>query len=257
MFGRKAKVFTIARDNPLEKALQALSANALSLQVFYKALGESTVFVVNGNSDNSSRRQDNDDGNMLLRPICVEIQGEPHIAVFSSVEAIEEVIPSECNYVAVAGRDLLESTRGAFLIVDPDTARSRRIFPSEVDAILNVTLGQQSATAVVPDDESVLFAQPSNVPTELTQALASVLESYAGVQGAYLGVTLRPASMEQHLVIGIENDGDWDSLMRDISFAIKTTKRPDMPIDIVRMDDSDLATYLRGTAAFDTRRVNH
>lgn len=246
----------MASGDPLKKALEALSADAIMMKEFYRVLSESTVFLVNGNNSTTSRRQGHDDGHVQVQPICVEIQGEPHVAVFSSVEAIEEVIHSECNYVALAARDLLESARGSYLIVDPDTARARRIFPSEIDSILNQALEQKSATTVVPDDEGVLFSQPSKVPTALTHALAAVFQSYAGVQGAYLGLTLRPAAMEQRLVIGIENDGGWDSLMRDISFVIKTTERPNMPIDTVRMDDSDLATYLRGTAAFYTRRVS-
>ena len=81
----------------------------------------------------------------------------------------------------------------------------------------------------------------------MTDALSPVLHSRKDVRAAYLALCSWPESGEQHLIVAIDASGDWETLMRDVSSALKVSARPDEIVDFVRMDDSSLASYMRRT----------
>ena len=246
--------------NELEHVLIAAATEPSARSTFYRLLLESQLFAINASSnlpDPASAGQVRVAGeNQVLQLQAMDVNGIPHVVIFTSEQALSRAINGQRQYVSLAGRDLLASLRGSHLILNPGSDYGKQITPGEIAAILDgAVLGAQTHT--VAQGVGIRLGQPARYPQSLVDALNSLFRTTKGVRAAYLGLMQEIESgVPPHIVVGIEHGGDWGELLREVVAEIRDVPCADPPIDVVPMDDGPVAQYLRSRSQpFYKRRV--
>jgi SseB protein C-terminal domain/SseB protein N-terminal domain len=237
--------------NPLELALIAAATEPAARPLFYRLVLESALLVLDDNPDREGQfaGQIVEAGHQL-RVATLDIEGVPHIPIFSSKARVAAVVDSERRYVSMLGRSLLEVLRGSHLILNPGSDCGKQFLPDEVEALLSGALHEGHREIKVAASTEVLLGQPADYPRHLTEALSTLFRDLP-VQAAYLAHCLWPTTGEPaHTVIGITTDADWEPLIRKVMATIGRAAREGEVVDVVRMDDSAIPRYMRSTAPF-------
>jgi hypothetical protein len=237
--------------NELERVLIAAATEPSAQSTFYRVLVESSLFAISA----SKNRPDPDTSgqvrvaseNEVLQLQAMDVNGIPHVAVFTSMECLQRAISGQQQYVVLTGRDLLESLRSVHLILNPGSDHGKVITPAEIAAILDAAAPAQ--THSIPQGVRIRLGQPSRYPRPLVDALSSMFRTTKDVRAAYLGLMQEPDSdVPPHIVVGIDHAGNWGDLLREIVAAIREVPCADPPIDVIPMDDGAVARYLRSAS---------
>jgi hypothetical protein len=232
-------------ENELEHALVAAATDRANAPRFYRALLDATLLIIDEApvAGAPARRTLEPGTQLTLRH--VEIEGTPHVPVFTARSRLEAFISSEVTTLSVGGRDLLAILQAAHVILNPGADYGKRLVPGEIAALLDGSIFATHTTHVVPEAREVLLAQPADYPHHLTEALKPYLAGRKDVRAAYLARYHDPArDPEPHTLIGIDASADWDSLIRGASAALDPVARPGDVVDFVRIDDSGVSRYL-------------
>jgi hypothetical protein len=107
--------------NDLERALLAAARTPSERPTFYRLLLESPLFAVNGLQ-------------------AMELDGKPHIAIFSSLSRLQQAISGARQHVSMSGRELLASIGSSHAILNPGSDLRKVLSPEEIEAALNGSL---------------------------------------------------------------------------------------------------------------------
>lgn len=234
-------------ENPLEHALVTAATDPEARPTFYRLMLESPLFTV----DDSKPAPTTEDFRTLeagtqLRIPSIEIEGIPHTPIFSSLTRLRAAISSERNYVAANGRQLLGILQVSPLILNPGSPYGKQFLPSETASMLSGEIFRGYATKTIEKPTQILLGQPANYPGHLTEALGKTLRELPSVDAAYLAHCAFADSPEPpHTMIGLEVRGDWDPIVQGVMQTIRRVAHKDEIIDVIRIDDSGAARYMR------------
>lgn len=247
-----------ANENQLEIALRLAADEPAHRPDFYKALLDSTVFIL-GHSDSSGLGE-----RMLEAGKKVSIQnwthadGSPVIPFFSSLNSLQKAIEEEVAYMALPAKSLFEMTRGATLVLNPKLAYGKEFFPNEIDALLSEGVNRLPEQRITKKATQVLLGQPANYPEKMVDSLVTLFSKRGNVKAAYLTLMHDPSQDEKpHLVVGIEAEGDVESVIREAGVVAGDISPNNEPVDLYRVarDDKGLSEYfLREVQPFYERR---
>jgi SseB protein N-terminal domain len=124
-------------QNDLEAALVAASRDPAAHLAFYRVLVESRLFVI----DRSPPSERPVNGVLAVgRQVSLdqfELDGIPHVPVFSSAERIRQVNAEEVRFLAMGAKDFFELVRGAHVVLNPGLDFGKQFLPEEVEGILD------------------------------------------------------------------------------------------------------------------------
>lgn len=232
-------------QNELEQLLMRASEDPAARPAFYRALVAADLFVIDNNPAPSAPVDGVLEPGSMLSLSVLEIEGVPHVLLFSALERIAQVVGEEVKYVRMNGRDLLELVRGGHLVLNPGSDYGKQLVPEEVEAILDGSIHAQRDTFVVEEATRVLLGQPAEYPSHVTDALCGLFRSKKNVTAAYLTQCVFPDDPKPHIVIGIDCKDGWDPLMQDVRETLGRCARGDEIIDCIEMDDSGIACHMR------------
>jgi hypothetical protein len=217
-------------ENALEQALVKAVKDPTAGPDFYRLLLESNLLVIGtaeGKENASEEFSLSSDGKLNL--VTGLKDGAQYLPVFSSMLRMQEFVKQETKFLSIRGRDLLDITRGAPVILNPASEYGKELSAREVLRLLD---GLGAGLPVYPDD--------GEIPLALLETLGSVLATRSDVIAAWtIKVGFSQDSSESHPLVGIEMDpatgGDWISLMKAIEAAAQA-QVPGMVFDLHRVD---------------------
>jgi hypothetical protein len=217
-------------DNELERALVKAVNNPLTAPDFYRLLLESNLLVL-GTAEGQ-------EGAALpfglapgsrLNLVTGLKDGHQYLPVFSSLVRMQDYVKQESKYLSIKGRDLLELTRGAPVILNPASEYGKELTAEEVGQLLNpVPLSGPPRTAIGEAD----------YPMPLVEALIRVFGPRPEVEGAWMiQVTFADRAQEPHPLVGIETDNqaDFRALVEAIQQEAENAV-PGLVFDVQRID---------------------
>jgi hypothetical protein len=177
----------------LDQLLQRSLDDERLAPAFFRVLLEATVYAHVPVSDDTGR----------IRMIQFQRpDGLTVLPFFSDEHQAQVCTGNGVRVVALSGRDLLEATRGATLMLNPNTM-SCTLYPEEVAALLD-----EGTLAHVDKTESLqtqmLVGPPDASPRWLIDGAAAALRSIASVESAHLVQISSPEAPERtRLLIAI------------------------------------------------------
>jgi hypothetical protein len=236
-----------SEENTLELALRLAADDPSHRPTFFKALLDSTVFII-GASDGSHTSRTLEAGEKVSIQNWQKADGTPLIPFFSSLEALRKAIDQEVNYLSLPARSLFELTKGATLMLNPKSDYGKEFFPQEIEALLSEGLNRVPEQRVTKKETKVLLGQPAKFPTEMVNALTSFFSRNAKVKAAYLALMHDTSVTEKpSLVIGISAEGNVEQIVKEAGVVAGDTAPPGEAVDIMVVTDgaTGLSDYFR------------
>ena len=215
-------------ENELEQALVKAAKDPDAGPDFYRLLLESNLLVMGTaeGMENANEEFALSHGGKLNLITGLK-DGAQYLPVFSSLPRMQEFVKQETKFLSIRGRDLLDITRGAPVILNPASEYGKELSAQQVLHLLD------GPGAGIPQ-----YTIEEDYPKALVEALASVFKTRPDVASAWMikiGFDDRPG--ERHPLVGIEMDtgGDWPSLIKAIEDTAQD-KVPGMVFDLHRVD---------------------
>jgi hypothetical protein len=214
-------------ENKLEEALVAAVKNPATAPNFYRLLLESDLLVlgtVNGEQAPSERFHA--EAGSAFSFVSGERDGRRFLPIFSSLTRMQAYVKEESKYLRIKGRDLLEITRGAPIVLNPDSEYGNALSTEQVALLLNG--GPQST-----DFPLVSSIDP---PVPLVKALIALFQQNAEVATAWIThIAFADEGGVPHPLVGVETTGDMASLAVQMQAAAAKIL-PDLMFDVERVD---------------------
>ncbi len=223
-------------ENHLEQTLRLAAGEPAHRPDFYKALLDSTVYILSQSDNPSSSSRTIEAGEKISIQNWVRNDGAPVIPFFSSLTALQRAIDAENNYMALPARSLFEITKGAALVLNPKSDYGKEFFPDEIEALVSNGVNRLPEQRVTTKATQVFLGQPKDYPSRMVDALTTFLATRNNVKAAYLVLMQDPSHDEKpHLVIGIEADGDIAQVIREVGAVAGDTSHAGEPVDLIRV----------------------
>jgi len=225
---------TNMEDDALGEALQRATSEPAHRPAFYHLLMESTVLVIGSAEGATEGRAELQAGSKITLQNWEKPDGSLIVPFFSSVGALQRAIEAQRSYIALPVRSLFEITRGATLVLNPNSTCWKEFLPAEIESLLSEGAAMVPTQTVLDQPTQVLLGQPENYPTAMADSLRILFAKHPNVEAAYLALMHAPSlHAEPHLVVGIQADGDIESVMREAG-AVAADRSPDgRPVDLV------------------------
>lgn len=225
-------------ENELEKALVRAVKNPDAAPDFYRLLLESSLLVMGTaqGQEYASEEFSLSPGGKLNLVTAVK-NGAPYLPIFSSQPRMQEFVDKQTKYLTIKGRDLLDITRGAVVILNPASEFGKELSAAEVLRLLDGPGGD------VPH-----YNLEEAYPAALVDALTAVFETRPEVIAAWMVKVGIGGAGDRHPLVGIDVDPGsdaWPSLISAIEEAAQE-KVPGMVFDLHRMDRDNPAVGLTG-----------
>ena len=231
-------------ENELEESLVKAADDPAYRPKFYKELSMATLFVIQYDQVPEQDYEGTLEAGMELRVQNIEIEGEPHIPVFSSLTRLQSAISDEVGYIALNTLEFLNIVKGSDIVLNPGSEYGKLFTAKEIQQIMEGTLGSPSSTFVAEKDTTVLIGQPKNYPDALVDALRKLYKTEKDVVSAYLVHFFNPETDDPpHTLIGLQVAGAWDNLLSASMIVCEGIDIPDPPVDFIRVDLGDLGHF--------------
>jgi hypothetical protein len=213
-------------ENELEKALVRAAKDPGAAPDFYRLLLSSELLVlgsVEGHETDTTAFNVAPGSRISL--VTGTRNGGQYLPIFSSLARMQEYVKQESKYLSINGRDLLDFTRGAPVILNPASEYGKELTADQVRQLLD-GVGSKPRTLV---GQAVY-------PEGLVEMLTGVFATRPDIETAWMiQVTFADRGGEPHPLVGIETKGDWASLMQAIE-AVAETSVPGLVFDMQRVD---------------------
>ena len=167
--------------------------------------------------------------------------GHDVIPYFTSEAAVTRAIKPGWQAIKLRGQKLLEATRGATVVLNPNESASCRLEPGEVSLLLETGAISNPEQDTVEGDRMRSFQAVATPPAATLQSLSVLFSRHPTVQRAYLGYCSPPDDPDARcylIVVRMENR-DTERLVRE-SAQVMDDVPPDLAMDLITcFDDSD------------------
>jgi hypothetical protein len=217
----------------LERLQQRAMADGREEPAFFRALLDATVYAHVPLHDDSGRVR----FIQFVRPD----NGTTVLPFFTDVAKADAVGRTDAKIVAARGRDFLELTFGATLMLNPNDA-SCVLYPEEVAALLATGGLPRCENEIVQTDRTLGFRLPISAPDWFEPALVQVLSSLPYIQQAYL-VEMLPPENPSHVTLlislGVEPSMA-ERAARAVSAGMQHRwQNLQVPVDLMTYDPND------------------
>jgi hypothetical protein len=218
-------------ENELEKALVRAVKDPDAAPDFYRLLLSSDLLVLG-----SVEGHENDTAAFSVAPgskislVPGTRNGSQYLPIFSSLARMQDYVKQESKYLSINGRDLLDFTRGAPVILNPASEYGKELTADQVRQLLD-GVGSKPYT----------MTARAVYPEELVKMLTGLFATRPEIETAWMiQVTFADRGGVPHPVVGIETtsvppQSDWPSLMQAIEAAAEKSV-PGMVFDVQRVD---------------------
>jgi hypothetical protein len=215
-------------ENKLEEALVAAAKNPVTAPDFYRLLLDSDLLVLGTvNGQQAPTEKFHAEAGSSFNFVTGERDGRKFLPIFSSLTRMQAYVKEESKYLRIKGRDLLETTRGAPIVLNPDSEYGKVLSAEQVELLLNGSLPQSKVFTLIGDIDP---------PAPLVKALAALFSRTADVSRAWIiHIAFADQGGVPHPLVGVETSGDMAALVAQMQSAAEKTA-PGMMFDVERVD---------------------
>jgi len=221
--------------NELETLLEQAAVEAAHRPAFFRTLLESTVWVPGKAAE----------GEAIDANSAVELQhwekedGTSAIPFFTSLEALQRAVTQEQSFVVMPVRTLFEMTLGETLFLNARLPAGKEFTPAEINLLLSPHGDAISQQEVLEGGVSLLLSEVTEPPAQMVDSLTTLFKNLKNVKRAFLCSIKEHADEQPNLLIGIEADGDIESIIRQTGSVATDTLPGDEPIDICQVIEGE------------------
>jgi hypothetical protein len=236
----------ISEENLLEKSLQLAATEPAYRPDFYKALLNSTIYVIGKSNVQISGKRTAEEGESISILNWSREDGSPIIPFFTSLSALQTALDQETNYVALPAQAFFEMTKGSFLVLNAKSPYGKEFTPNEIESLLTNGVNHASNQRIVKEATQVLLGQPAIYPAKMIDSLKKFLCQRSNVNAAYLAL-MHDSSLDEkpHLLVGIDASGDIEKIIREAGSIVGDTSPNGEFVDLIRIksEDQGLSEY--------------
>ena len=234
--------------NELEAALLAATTNPDARPRFYEILSNSNLLVVDESPEPATiTRPHVLEAGRSLSLRSLDIDGIPHVPVFSSSERVSAVVQSEVKTLAMNAKDLFKILEGGHAILNPGSNCGKAFTPHEMAQIVDGSIFAPRSVEVVTEARELLMGQPTNYPTHVTTPLAAFFKTKKEVVAAYLAHVCDAKSGEApHTMIGVQMPpgADVQRVMGEASIVLEGVAHKGEMIDLILITSGGVSDYM-------------
>ncbi len=217
-------------ENELEQALVRAVKEPASAPDFYRLLLESQLLVLGTAEGREAATEEFSlaPGSQLSLVTGLK-DGHPYLPIFSSLTRMQEFVKQESKYLSIRGRDLLDLTRGAPVILNPASEYGKELTAEQVGQLL----GPPRRTDPLPN-----IASDVGYPMPLVEALSRVFTAHPDVDAAWMiQLTFNDHAQGPMPLVGVEtgNAAGFRALVEAVQQEADSAGL-DMQFDIQRID---------------------
>lgn len=195
--------------NDLERMLAAAAADPAERPAFAQSLLASDVFVL-GSLDRPLVDGVAQQGSSMNILSLTDAEG-PVTPFFTSEHAVSLTVATrpgtDPRFLRLQCKALFEMTRGARLVLNPDSPYGKVYLPSEIQALIS---GQEPGLdrEVLQAERQIFVGEPAYTPAALPEVLARFLVQRPTVESAHLGWIAHPDGHTGFLLVVVAADRD-------------------------------------------------
>lgn len=233
-------------ENKLEQLLRLAATEPAHRPEFVKVLMASPLFVLGESGDEKEGEKQMAEGSSLSIQHWERDDGTTVIPIFTSLEAMNEVIEADERYLEIPATILFEMTLGEELILNPESEYSKEFLPSEVEVLLAGGLMQEATERLVEEEGEVFIGEPEHYPALLVDSLTTLFSKHRELKSAYLGMIHEIGQEETpNLIIGLLGDTDLESVIQEAATVAWDTTDEDEVVDfmVIEAGDEGISDY--------------
>ncbi|MCP4160543.1 MAG: enhanced serine sensitivity protein SseB [Deltaproteobacteria bacterium] len=228
-------------ENKLEEILKLAADEPAHRPEFCKVLLNSTVYVIT--PDNQMGETEDaiiSAGSKIEIEFWQKPDGTQIIPFFSSLQLLQNSIEQELSYIKLPAKSLFEITLGTTLFLNPNSDYGKEFVPGEVETLLSVGLSQIPTQRITEENTEVLLGQPSEYPSKMIDSLTQLFVKHKNIKHAFLAI-MHDTSIDEkpHLLVGIEADGDLESVLKEAGVVAADTAPNGESVDLCCVTGSD------------------
>lgn len=245
-------------ENRLEALLMQAATDFAARTEFIKELLDTDVFILIVPQENQIGQFVAQQGDtMQIKGITLD--GKRITPIFSSERRLREFITTQDHLAKLNGRSLFSmlanGNDGAFL--NPGAAYGKEFTKQEIVSLANGTYFEPKQQ-VIQKETKVLIGMPKEYPSKVIYALRNYFRGNPNVKKAYFAQIHMPDSGEHpHLIFGIEADGDFQQIARDLNMVFLGNLGDGNFADVVQVGKSNLDNYFKNQKPFYDTALYH
>jgi len=220
----------------LEEVLKLAATEPAHRPEFFSLLMEASVIVPGTSAE---------DGQAIDAATPVDLQhwekddGTSIIPFFTSVSALEQAVSEEQAYLIMPVRTLFEMTLGETLFLNPKLPNGKEFSPREIAHLSGEGSNALSQQTVLEGGTSLLLSEIAEPPAQMIDSLIQLFVKHKTVRRAWVATIREGAGQPANLLIGIEAEGDVDTVIQAAGSVATDTVLDDEPIDICQVVDGE------------------
>ena len=221
--------------NELETLLEQAATEPAHRPAFFRTLLESTVWVPGSAADD---QQVVDDSALELQH-WEKDDGTSVIPFFTSLEALKEAVTTEQAFVVMPVRTLFEMTLGETLFLNAKLPTGKEFTPREISHLIGEEGNPLSTQEVLEGGSALLLSEVAEPPAQMVESLTTLFKTLKTVKRAFICSIKERADEQPNLLIGIEAEGDIESVIQTTGSVATDTLPGDEPIDICQVVEGE------------------
>ena len=221
--------------NELETLLEQAANEPAHRPAFFRALLEATVWVPGTAAE----------GEQVVEDSALDLQhwekddGASVIPFFSSLEALQQAVDEEQAFVVMPVRTLFEMTLGETLFLNAKLPTGKEFTPREISHLIGEEGNPLSTQTVLEGGSALLLSEVAEPPAQMIDSLTTLFKTLKTVKRAFLCSIKESAEEPANLLIGIEAEGDIESIIQMTGSVATDTLPGDEPIDICQVVEGE------------------
>ena len=136
-------------------------------------------------------------------------------------------------------RTLMAMTLGESLFLNPKLPSGKEFTPREISHLLGEEGSPLSTQTVLEGGEALLLSEVADPPAQMVDSLTTLFKTLKTVKRAFLCSIKEHADAPANLLIGIEAEGDIESIIQTTGSVATDTLPGDEPIDICQVVEGE------------------
>lgn len=215
----------------LDRLLEKAATEPAYRPAFFRKLLESTVWVPGTAAEDEAIVEDS----ALDLQHWEKDDGQSVIPFFTSLEALQQAVETEQAFVVMPARTLFEMTLGETLFLNAKLPTGKELTPREISHLVGKDDSPLSQQEVLEGGMSLLLSEVAEPPAQMIDSLTKLFSTINHVKCAYLCSIKEKNDAQPNLLIGIEAEGDIESVIEAAGSVAMDTLPGDEPVDICQV----------------------
>ena len=217
----------------LEEVLKLAATEPAHRPEFFTLLMDASVWVPGESveqADAQLQHWEKDDGTSI-------------IPFFTSEQALQQAVTAEQSFLVMPVRTLFAMTQGETLFLNPKLPVGKEFSPGEISSLLGKEGNTLSQQTVLEGGTSLLLSEIAEPPAQTIASLTELFAKHKEVRRAWVAHIKEAADAQPNLLIGIEADGDIETIIQAAGSVATDTLLEDEPVDICEVVDNDSISH--------------